>query len=246
LRSRKIKTSKYNWYEGVFIDSYKNVYIVMEFISLGSLNTFLQKEGSKLTILDLVGMAQQAASGMTHLETSRIIHRDLALRNLLVDKVPDGYVIKISDFGLSRSVENSYYTIQDSQIPIKWSAPEVLQYGTHSTKSDIYSFSVLLWELFNYGKLPYAEYTNQNARVQILKGSLLPYSKSCPPDIFNLMTRCWKMKTEERPNFSQVYDEISRVHESMKTSSHPVSGKQYQFSRSKNSDNFYGGFVSVQ
>jgi len=157
-------------------------------------------------------MTRQAAAGMLHLEDSHIIHRDLALRNLLVGNAVDGgYLIKISDFGLSRSIENAYYKTHDNSIAVKWCAPEVLEYGTHTSKSDVYSFGILLWELFSFGKLPFAEYTNDNARMIILKGVALSCPDHCPPEIYTLMTRCWDKKSDERPNFSEIYEILDHI-----------------------------------
>jgi len=164
-------------------------------------------------------MGKQAAAGMLHLETMKIIHRDLALRNLLVGMANDssgGYIVKISDFGLSRSIENSYYK-SDSNVPVKWSAPEVLESGVYTSKSDVYSFGICLWEIFTRGKLPYAEVSNDTARQNILSGKILPR----PPvvaadDLYEVLKWCWSRNMEDRPTFLQLHDEIQRIFSNMK------------------------------
>jgi len=153
-------------------------------------------------------MAKQVAAGMMHLEVNRIIHRDLALRNILVSISDSGYNIKISDFGLSRSIESSYFKNENDNIPIKWCAPEVLQYGTHSIKSDVYSFGILLWELFSYGMLPFPQYSNNNARAAILNGEIMECPKNCPQNIYDLMKKCWSKNSQNRPTFKQIFEEI--------------------------------------
>jgi len=249
-------------YEGIF-GSHGNIYIVMEYFPLGSLNVFVEKEASKLKSVDLISFSKQTAAGMTYLESMRIIHRDLSLRNLLIGQTSDGYVIKISDFGLSRSVEAAYYVTKDGEIPIKWCAPEVLKYGTCSSKSDIYSFGVLLWELFSYGKCPYEGYSNQQARIRILNGNTLPVPTACPPDVCILMQNCWAMNTEQRPNFQQTYTELCKIYNNIREQESPsiplfepketIKENDYggiivfeEPSKNTSKESFYGGFVSVQ
>jgi len=205
-------------YLGVHISQNGDKYIVMEFLSLGALNTLLRKEDNNSTTADLVGMARQAAAGMVHLESSKIVHRDVSLRNLLVSNGVDGLVVKISDFGLSRYVESDYCHSRESiegRIPIKWSAPELLEHGTCSTKSDVYSFGILLWELFSYGKLPFAQFNNDKAREAILHGATLSQPESCPDAIYKLMQLCWKRRPSDRPSFVQIYNEIDKCQKSL-------------------------------
>jgi len=203
-------------YLGVHISPNGDKYIVMEFLSLGALNALLRKEENKSTTVDLVGMARQAAAGMVHLESSKIVHRDVSLRNLLVSNGVDGLVVKISDFGLSKYVESeSYRSSIEGRIPIKWSAPELLEYGTCSTKSDVYSFGILLWELFSYGKLPFAQFNNDKAKEAILHGATLSQPDSCPNEIFKIMQSCWKRKPSDRPSFVQIYNVIEKFQQSL-------------------------------
>ena len=138
----------------------------------------------------------------------KIIHRDLALRNLLV--APDTntkYLIKVGDFGLSRSLISNnndiYKSSSETQIPIRWSAPEVLSHGIYGTKSDSWSFGIVLWELFSFGAIPYgSSMSNQQVEEEVLKGTRLSKpSKECPESIYQLMLHCWDTEPEKRPDF---------------------------------------------
>jgi tyrosine-protein kinase Tec len=130
-------------------------YLVTEFITKGSLRSVLNSE-STLTVDDLIWMAKDVAAGMLYLSQVNIIHRDLAARNLLVAASTDPakkYLVKISDLGMGKSMEEDYYSSNEKTIPVKWCPPEVLEFGKFSIQSDIWSFGVVLWEIFSRGKV---------------------------------------------------------------------------------------------
>jgi len=183
-------------------------YMLFEYVSGGSLLTYIQQNQNKLSPKDLLSMAIGAARGMVYLERKHIVHRDLAIRNLLVDHQ---HQVKVSDFGLSRDTQ---YLGSDSQIPIRWAAPEVFKQAPLSSKSDVYSFGIVLWELFEFGILPYAQYSN-NQVVQLKTGSEgianLPKPGICPDRVYSLMERCWKYNMDERSTFKEVLDELEDI-----------------------------------
>ncbi|XP_059825481.1 tyrosine-protein kinase Fer [Hypanus sabinus] len=182
------------------------IYIVMELIQGGDFLTFLRKKKDDLKMKQLVKMSLDAAAGMAYLEGKNCIHRDLAARNCLV---ADGNILKISDFGMSRQEDDGIYSSSGlKQIPIKWTAPEALNYGRYSSESDVWSFGILLWETFSLGVCPYPGMTNQQAREQVEKGYRMSAPQKCPEDIYNLMLKCWEYKPENRPNFSDVHKEL--------------------------------------
>ena len=128
-------------------------YIITEYMNKGNLLDYLRKCERKLSPTVLMYMATQIASGMAYLESRNFIHRDLAARNCLV---ADEHVVKVADFGLARFMREDTYTAHaGAKFPIKWTAPEGLAYNTFSTKSDVWAFGVLLWEIATYGMSPY-------------------------------------------------------------------------------------------
>jgi len=141
---------------GIYKDSTDKLYMVMEYLSLGSLSDFLKKGFSKLQPNDLLVMILNTSAGMSYLEAKSVIHRDLGARNLLVTKSEEKYVVKIADLGLSRISNNeNEYVSTANKFPVKWSPPEVIRYRQFSTKSDVWSFGVTCWEIFEAGTVPY-------------------------------------------------------------------------------------------
>ncbi|XP_072439738.1 tyrosine-protein kinase Fer isoform X2 [Chiloscyllium punctatum] len=182
------------------------IYIVMELIPGGDFLSFLRKKKDELKMKQLVKMSLDAAAGMAYLEGKNCIHRDLAARNCLVG---DNNVLKISDFGMSRQEDDGIYSSSGlKQIPIKWTAPEALNYGRYSSESDVWSYGILLWETFSLGVCPYPGMTNQQAREQVEKGYRMSSPQKCPEEIYAIMLRCWEYKPENRPNFSDVHKEL--------------------------------------
>uniref|UniRef100_A0A8C5U121 FES proto-oncogene, tyrosine kinase n=1 Tax=Malurus cyaneus samueli TaxID=2593467 RepID=A0A8C5U121_9PASS len=129
----------------------------------GDFLTFLRSEGPHLRVKELLKMMENAAAGMEYLESKHCIHRDLAARNCLVT---ERNTLKISDFGMSREEEDGIYASTGGmkQIPVKWTAPEALNYGRYSSESDVWSFGILLWEAFSLGAVPYTNLSNQQTR----------------------------------------------------------------------------------
>uniref|UniRef100_A0A4W3JW19 Tyrosine-protein kinase n=1 Tax=Callorhinchus milii TaxID=7868 RepID=A0A4W3JW19_CALMI len=185
------------------------IYIVMELIPGGDFLSFLRKKKDELKMKQLVKMSLDAAAGMAYLEGKNCIHRDLAARNCLVG---ESNVLKISDFGMSRQEDDGIYSSSGlKQIPIKWTAPEALNYGRYSSESDVWSYGILLWETFSLGVCPYPGMTNQQAREQVEKGYRMSTPQKCPEEIYNIMLRCWEYKPENRPNFSDIHKELTAI-----------------------------------
>ncbi|OCT89696.1 tyrosine-protein kinase Fes/Fps [Xenopus laevis] len=186
------------------------IYIVMELVQGGDFQTFLRNEGPKLKVKELIRMSENAAAGMEYLESKHCIHRDLAARNCLVT---EKNVLKISDFGMSREEEDGVYSSTGGmkQIPVKWTAPEALNYGRYSSESDVWSFGILLWEAFSLGSVPYAVMSNQQTREAIEQGVRLLIPDNCPDEVYNLMLRCWEYDPKKRPNFSIVHQELVNI-----------------------------------
>ncbi|NXD83913.1 FES kinase, partial [Halcyon senegalensis] len=183
------------------------IYIVMELVQGGDFLSFLRSEGPHLRTKELIKMTENVAAGMEYLESKHCIHRDLAARNCLVT---EKNTLKISDFGMSREEEDGVYasTAGMKQIPIKWTAPEALNYGRYSSESDVWSFGILLWEAFSLGAVPYTNLSNQQTREAVEQGVRLDPPEQCPEEVYRLMQRCWEYDPRKRPSFSAIHQDL--------------------------------------
>ncbi|XP_053934193.1 tyrosine-protein kinase Fes/Fps isoform X3 [Cuculus canorus] len=186
------------------------IYIVMELVQGGDFLSFLRSEGPHLRVKELIKMTENAAAGMEYLESKHCIHRDLAARNCLVT---EKNVLKISDFGMSREEEDGIYASTGGmkQIPVKWTAPEALNYGRYSSESDVWSFGILLWEAFSLGAVPYTNLSNQQTREAVEQGVRLDPPEQCPDEVYRLMQRCWEYDPRKRPSFSTIHQDLIAI-----------------------------------
>uniref|UniRef100_A0A3B3QD47 Tyrosine-protein kinase n=1 Tax=Paramormyrops kingsleyae TaxID=1676925 RepID=A0A3B3QD47_9TELE len=195
----------------------ENLMLVMELASLGPLNKFLPKN-RHLSVKNITELVHQVSMGMKYLEEHNFVHRDLAARNVLL--VTQHYA-KISDFGLSKALadENNYYKAKThGKWPVKWYAPECMNYFKFSCKSDVWSFGVLMWETYSYGQKPYKGMKGNEVLQMIESGERMAAPANCPPEVYELMKTCWTYKPDERPGFNVVeprlrnyYYEISQI-----------------------------------
>ncbi|CAM4587159.1 unnamed protein product [Eretmochelys imbricata] len=185
--------------------------LVFEFMEHGCLSDYLRNQRGSFSKETLLGMCQDVCEGMAYLEQDSVIHRDLAARNCLVG---ESQVVKVSDFGMSRYVLDDQYTSSTgTKFPVKWSAPEVFSYSNYSTKSDVWSFGVLMWEVFSEGKIPYESRTNAEVVEEINAGLRLYKPKLASKAIYELMSSCWNARKEDRPPFSTLLYQLSEISE---------------------------------
>ena len=200
-------------------------FIMMEYMENGDLNQFLQKQTlmsdsisglqeNEITPIILLYMGVQIASGMHYLASRRFVHRDLATRNCLVGK---DFIVKISDFGMSRSLyESAYYRVQGTLVlPIRWMACETF-YGKFSVKSDAWAFGVTLWEIYTLGKVdPYENLTDEEVIADAIRGPdrhLLPIPSTCPQEVYEIMQRCWVNEPSMRADFGEIYSRLFMIY----------------------------------
>ncbi|XP_077466516.1 tyrosine-protein kinase BTK [Stigmatopora argus] len=180
-----------------------SIYIVTEFLSNGCLLTYL-REGLRQhpTSVQLLEMCKDVSEGMAYLESKQYIHRDLAARNCCVD---GNGTVKVTDFGLSRYVLDDEYTSSaGSKFPVRWSPPEVLLYCRFSSKSDIWAYGVLMWEVYTLGKLPYEQLNNNDIVSQVSRGLRLYRPQMACEKVHGIMASCWLDKADERPTFQEL------------------------------------------
>ncbi|XP_058965898.2 fibroblast growth factor receptor 4 [Pocillopora verrucosa] len=198
--------------------------IVTEFVCGGSLDKLLRSSHvqnhqvdptyvniwSRLTERELLNIASDVASGMSHLESKQCIHRDLACRNVLVGK---GLVAKVADFGMARDVstDGQYIKTTEGRVPWLWMSMEALR-GTCTIKGDVWSFGVTLWEIVTLGELPYTGIKGILELYELLEGGArLPKPLHCSDELYNIMLGCWQRNPDERPSFEQLCEMLEEL-----------------------------------
>lgn len=194
--------------------------MIFEYLSQGDLHEFLMCHCPKSDMLtsvsddeiterildptDMSFMAIQIAAGMEYLAGHHYVHRDLAARNCLVD---EKLTVKISDFGMARDkYKSDYYRVQSkSLLPVRWMPAESMLYGKFTTESDVWSYGVLLWEIYSYGLQPYYGYSDQEVIEMIRTRQLLPCPEDCPSRMYAFMVECWHEVPSRRPSFAEIH-----------------------------------------
>nr|DBA27344.1 TPA: hypothetical protein GDO54_011503 [Pyxicephalus adspersus] len=191
-------------------------FILLELMTGGDLKSFLRQtrprlnQPSSLSMLDLLNVARDIAKGCQYLEENRFIHRDIAARNCLLTCQGPGRIAKIGDFGMARDIYRASYYRKGgcAMLPVKWMPPEAFMEGIFTSKTDTWSFGVLLWEIFSLGYMPYPSKSNQEVLEFVTSGGRMDPPKNCPGPVYRIMTQCWQHQPEDRPHFSMILERI--------------------------------------
>uniref|UniRef100_A0A8D2MN58 Tyrosine-protein kinase receptor n=1 Tax=Zonotrichia albicollis TaxID=44394 RepID=A0A8D2MN58_ZONAL len=191
-------------------------FILLELMAGGDMKSFLRQnrprmnQPSTLTMQDLLNIARDIACGCKYLEENHFIHRDIAARNCLLTCTGAGRIAKIGDFGMARDIYRASYYRKGGRamLPVKWMPPEAFLEGIFTSKTDTWSFGVLLWEIFSLGYMPYPCKTNQEVLEFVTSGGRMDPPKNCPGPVYRIMTQCWQHSPEYRPNFSTILERI--------------------------------------
>ncbi|XP_046869812.1 tyrosine-protein kinase ZAP-70 [Hypomesus transpacificus] len=193
----------------------ESLMLVMEMASAGPLNKFLSSHKDKVKVENIVTLMHQVSMGMKYLEEKNFVHRDLAARNVLL---VNAQFAKISDFGLSKALgaDDNYYKARTAgKWPLKWYAPECMNFHKFSSKSDAWSFGVTMWEAFSYGGKPYKKMKGPEVIAFIASGKRMDCPPGCPERMYAVMTDCWTYKHEDRPGFVKVEEQMRSFHYSI-------------------------------
>ncbi|CAG9816838.1 unnamed protein product [Phaedon cochleariae] len=183
------------------------IYLVTEYMSKGSLVDYLRSRGRQhVTKKDQINFAFDTSSGMEYLEKMHVVHRDLAARNVLI---AENGKAKVSDFGLARNEKNA--TSESAKLPIKWTAPEALKQNKFSNKSDMWSFGILLWEIYSFGRVPYPRIPLADVVKHVEKGYNMEAPEGCPPEVYEIMRQAWDLNPDKRPNFQEVKTKLGQL-----------------------------------
>ncbi|XP_055676250.1 fibroblast growth factor receptor 1 isoform X6 [Falco peregrinus] len=201
------------------------LYVIVEYASKGNLREYLQARRppgmeycynptrvpeEQLSFKDLVSCAYQVARGMEYLASKKCIHRDLAARNVLVT---EDNVMKIADFGLARDIHHiDYYKkTTNGRLPVKWMAPEALFDRIYTHQSDVWSFGVLLWEIFTLGGSPYPGVPVEELFKLLKEGHRMDKPSNCTNELYMMMRDCWHAVPSQRPTFKQLVEDLDRI-----------------------------------
>ncbi|XP_063037619.1 LOW QUALITY PROTEIN: protein-tyrosine kinase 2-beta-like [Melospiza melodia melodia] len=185
-------------------------WIIMELYPYGELGRYLEQNRAVVAVPTLVLFALQLCKALAYLEALSCVHRDIAVRNILVAS-PE--CVKLGDFGLSRYIEDEeYYKASISRLPIKWMAPESINFRRFTTASDVWMFAVCVWEMLSFGKQPFFWLENKDVIAVLERGDRLPKPEPCPPVLYTLLTRCWDYDPAERPRFQELVCSLSDIY----------------------------------
>jgi len=184
---------------------------VLEHMQGGDLRSHLKNASPRAPPVQLINVCQQIASAVGFLKGRKVIHRDLAARNVLVGSSLDN--VKLADFGMSKSLDTKLYyrKLERECVPVKWLAPECLQQKIFTHESDIWSYGVVMWEVFSHGALPYEGMTGLETAMAVGVGTRLPQPGECPDEVYQLMLNTWSFDPEQRIPIAEIQEALDAI-----------------------------------
>ncbi|KAL3084014.1 hypothetical protein niasHS_008886 [Heterodera schachtii] len=195
-------------------------FLVLELMDGGDMRNFLQKSRphrtrpSRVSLRELIAMIVDVGRGCVYLEKYKHVHRDLAARNCLISSATSlQRVTKIADFGHARELfVDDYYRFRGGDLlPLRWLSPEVINQGLFTSKSDMWAFGVLLWEIVTLGEQPYSQMSNAQVLARLSSGMALDRPPDCPNELYDVMKQAWTVCTEKRPQFSDIQPRLETM-----------------------------------
>lgn len=203
-----------------FVNDGEPILLMMELVKNGKLQTYLRDSrtylkstnelDSYITSRDLIKFSYQVAKGMEYVASQGIIHRDLASRNILIT---EDRICKVADFGFARRItdECAYERTNGDKVPVRWMAPEALLENKFTSKSDVFSFGILVWEIVTLGSTPYESLSSVQVLEKVKLGGRLDKPHHCKAELFDVMVKCWSHNPRDRPTFSELAVELEKM-----------------------------------
>ncbi|GIY90189.1 insulin-like peptide receptor [Caerostris darwini] len=191
--------------------------VIMELMTNGDLKTYLRslrpdsednRGRSPPTLKQVLQMAAEIADGMAYLSAKKFVHRDLAARNCMV---AEDLTVKIGDFGMTRDIYETDYYRKGGRglLPVRWMSPESLKDGIFNSRTDVWSYGVVLWEMATLASQPYQGLSNDDVLNFVVRGGLMEKPENCPEELDNLMKMCWEKSPKSRPTFVEIVQMLS-------------------------------------